>query len=201
MDEYRLVGYSGRSHRSDILEAMKKTQMKNFKVACITALILLPVLFLLAFIVGKIKGYGMGVGIVATLVVAVILLMIIVATGVNTLRDIGRLNQEPVEGKVAKNIKYTAKDHKGRRRRTKHKIVLETDDGKKIKVKNRKAMPYHQLLEVGDRVRYHPGFIYPIELYDKSKAGKNVCVFCGNTNSAGADTCSSCGELTLRAGS
>ena len=44
---------------------------------------------------------------------------------------------------------------------------------------------------------YLVGFPYPVGLYDKSKHGMNVCVFCGARNSASNNTCEKCGKLML----
>ena len=75
------------------------------------------------------------------------------------------------------------------------RITLETDEGKKIKITDNQARMVLPYVSDGDKVRYHKGFTYPIELFDKSKG--NICVFCGAHNDAKNRNCEKCQKPML----
>lgn len=78
-----------------------------------------------------------------------------------------------------------------------YRITIEKDSGGYREIEGGKARVIMPLVAEGDKVRYHTGFPYPVELYDKSKHGMNVCVFCGARNKATNNTCDKCGKLML----
>ncbi len=74
-------------------------------------------------------------------------------------------------------------------------IKLQLDSGREIKLEGSKAKAYYPYVKQNDKVRYHPGLPYPLELYDKS--GVNICVFCGTANEPAADKCKKCNKPML----
>ncbi|MDO5099995.1 MAG: hypothetical protein Q4D52_00275 [Eubacteriales bacterium] len=197
MNEEGTMGYCVYSRTEDFLSAMRRRQMKNLRITGLVALGLFPILAFIGLIVVWWKAYGRAIYLMTMAVVAILFLIILLVTAVKTVRSIGQLKKESSDCHLIKKKKYTADDNNGTSR-TQYLLVLETDEGRRIRVKNQKAKPYFSLLETGDRLRYHPGFVYPIEVYDRAKAGANVCVFCGYKNTVEESSCSRCHSRLLR---
>ena len=196
MDESDLKRFSDRAESFEFREEMRKQVSKNFKYI----LLALPCVFIfvlaVTLIVCKINGYEYSIAFATDAFVLVVLLVILAVNFVKYKKNTGRLKTRSLEGMVIKKEKYVT-DIEGKKTRTKYKIVIQLSDGSKQKLKNEKARPYYSLVEKGDKVCYHPGFVYPIELFDKSKFNKNICVFCGKENDANADVCSICKKQML----
>ena len=190
-------GFSSRAENEEFRDLMRGQINKNFRYLMIS----LPLVFLfivaITFIICKVKNEKPSVAIGGDAVALVIILIIFVVKFIKYLKDLGKLNKGgSVDGTVIKNQKSVTHSDDKPDRRT-YLIVIETDAGTKIKVKNDKAMPYYSHLNKGDRVRYHYGFVYPIELYDKSVDSVSICPFCGKPNSTSTDKCQSCGKPLL----
>ena len=78
-------------------------------------------------------------------------------------------------------------------------VVFQTDDGKKKKVEEPiDEGKYYNYFRIGERVRYHPKFVYRYEKYDKTKDDVLYCPICAKQNKITADKCDKCGNLLLR---
>lgn len=83
---------------------------------------------------------------------------------------------------------------------TEYTVVARTDDGKTRKIVEYEGSPLqaYEYLNIGDRFRYHPQFVFPYEHYDKSKAPYLCCVSCGKKNPVTADRCQKCNVPLLK---
>ncbi len=181
-------GYSRLAGEESFLEAMKRCHLKNFVIANACSLVLFPLMGLILLLLPGSRHISLPL---LAAVLLPVLLCIFLATGIQTWSHIRKLGSPAVDCLVLENKKfreYTAKE----RRRTRYRIVVEGENGKKWKLKDHKALAYHCLLEAGDRLRYHPGFAFPLEIYDKSRHGVLVCVFCGHGNSILDRSCARC---------
>lgn len=188
-----MAGYSDRVFQEEFRTAMKKRLTKNFKTTCIAFGVIYPIAVLLTLLLSKSQENRISL-LVATMAILFVVFGITLAIfWLKTIRQRRKLNDPYIDGTVIKNTKNRTVSTRRHGRRTRYTIVIETRTGNHIKVKNEIARPYYNLLEVGDEVRYHPGFVYPIELSDKSKM--NICAFCGKGNDA--DVCACCGKPML----
>ena len=71
----------------------------------------------------------------------------------------------------------------------KTKKIVETDHG---------TIWAYDHLKVGDRFRYHPQFVFPYELFDKTQLDSLRCVACGTKNPLTADRCKRCNVPLLK---
>ena len=83
---------------------------------------------------------------------------------------------------------------------TEYTTVVRTDSGKTRKIVEYEGSPLHAFdyLNIGDRFRFHPQFVFPYEHYDKSKAPYLCCVSCGRRNPVTADRCEKCNVPLLK---
>ena len=71
--------------------------------------------------------------------------------------------------------------------------VFKTDRGRKKKIRERSGRSkYYDYLRVGDRVRYHPQFVFQYEKYDKSHDKYLYCPVCATMNKSSDDRCKKC---------
>lgn len=188
-----MTGYSDRAFHEEFRAIMKNRLMKNFKTVSIGLGIIYPIAVLLMLLLNKSQESKISL-LIATMVILFVVFSITLAIfWLKTIRQCRKLNDPYIDGTVTKNTKVRTASSRRHGRRTRYLIVIETRTGNHVKVKNEIARPYHNLLEIGDEVRYHPGFVYPIELSDKSK--KNICVFCGRESDT--DVCAYCGNPML----
>lgn len=82
--------------------------------------------------------------------------------------------------------------------------IIQTTTGKKQEIKedlgelNLSGPRAWDMLQVGDRVRYHARFAFPYELYDKSRLSHLYCACCGAKNKIQEDRCVKCGAPLLK---
>lgn len=82
--------------------------------------------------------------------------------------------------------------------------IIQTTTGKKQEIKedlgglNLPGPRVWDMLQVGDRVRYHTKFAFPYELYDKSRLSYLYCACCGAKNQIQEDRCKKCGAPLLK---
>ncbi|MCR5624996.1 MAG: zinc ribbon domain-containing protein [Lachnospiraceae bacterium] len=83
---------------------------------------------------------------------------------------------------------------------TEYIMYVRTDTGAKKKIVEREGslILAFNYLNIGDRFKYHPGFAFPYELYDKSRAKFIYCVVCGKKNSFNDDRCIKCNVPLLK---
>ncbi len=182
-------GFSGKSVNEEFRALMKKQVNKNFKYLMIALPLVFVFVAVVSAVVCKINDTNIGVSVAADVIALIIILVIFIVNIIKYFKNLGKLKTGSIDGTVTK-LDMTAADLNSTRKRAYYKIVIGTEDGKKITVKNDKAAPFYRHLKKGDRVRYHPGFVFPIELYDKSEV--NVCVFCGKENDASVTECRVC---------
>lgn len=134
----------------------------------------------------------------AALPVFLLLSIIRLVRVIGDARILNSLNKESIDGVIASRQEWdtTRTDEHGYTYTGKNqRLVIITDEGKKIEIV--KAGAYIPYVREGDKVRYHPGFPYPLEIYDKRESGKNICVFCGKANDAQRQTCDKCQKPML----
>lgn len=196
MDNNRLNGYSNRAFDTFFREDMKKQVNKNFKTLIKTMVIIYIMIVLIMAIVCAVTKTEFGIVLGAAAAILVIMLLIFIYQFIKYIGNKSKFDKGYLEGVVEKNTKYT-RDREGKTSKDEYLIVIRTNDGKKVKVKDDAARPFYPHIEKGDKVRYHYGFVYPIEMFDKSRSNINVCVFCGKANAISADTCEGCGKPML----
>lgn len=115
-----------------------------------------------------------------------------------------------IKGKAEKGYEATVIDKQKRRVRqgdsddgywmTEYTLVVRTTEGKQKKIVENERVPVRawDYLEVGDVFRYHPGFAFPYERYDKSRVQYLYCVGCQAKNPVAADRCGRCNLPLLK---
>ncbi len=196
MDNNILNRYSDRAFDTFFREDMKKQVNKNFKALIKAMVILYIAIVLIMSVVCVIKKAEPGIVLGASAVILVIMLLICIYQLIKYIGNKSKFDKGCVDGIVEKNKKFTH-NREGKTSKNEYLIVIRTNDGKKVKVKNDAAKPFYPYLKKGDKVRYHYGFVCPIEMFDKSRSNINVCVFCGKENAVSADTCEACGKPML----
>ncbi|HAL62991.1 MAG TPA: hypothetical protein DCO93_00945 [Clostridiales bacterium] len=185
-----LKGFSRRAQNEDFIDAMRSQIKKNFKYAIIS----IPIIFIVIIaIVAVISAKQGDKGNTLFLTAAFLFLVFVgIATGtfVSLIKNLGRLKKDSIDGVILKTRKWETVSDEKHTSHTKCYIIIKSDEGKKIKIKDKSALTFYPHVSEGDRVRFHPGYTFPIELYDKSKG--NICVFCGNVTNTEADKCSRC---------
>lgn len=197
MDE-NIRGFSYRSEDEDFAGRMRSQIKKNFKYAILSAPVIYVILLIIVGMISRGKGFKAGEFVLLAAVLFVVFFFIALGMTVSLFKDLSKLKKGYTDGIVIKKSKYRTIHDENTPSKTKYTVVIETDDGKKIKVKDRKAMAVYPHIEKGDKVRFHFGYPFPIELYDKTRTGKNICVFCGAENDAGNDTCKRCKNPMLK---
>lgn len=191
-------GYSRLPQNPEFADDMKKYLRKNLKYAMIgVPIIYIVVLIITAIVSAKKDGLDMKSFIPIALVLLIIFIFIGICVFISSLRNVSKLKEDSIDGTVIKKKRWETYANEGKTSRTKYLVVLETEDGKKIKVKDAKASAVFSHIEEGDKVRYHPGYPFPIEMFDKSRNGVNVCVFCGMANDLNTKTCTRCKNIML----
>ena len=194
----RTKGFSGIAQDEEFREEVKRAVIKNYKYTFLVA----PILFIIVGVVAEFLNSRSGKASngMAAVVVAVIFVIVMICTVISFIKTLGQLKKPYADGIITKNKKWETysvdKDGNSRSKRN-YLIEIQTEHGKKIKIKDHRALAYHGCLTVGDKVRYHPGFPYPIEMFDKSRDNVNICVFCSTRNPITAGTCTKCKKRML----
>ena len=185
-----LKGFSRRAQNEDFIDAMRSQIKKNFKYAIIS----IPIIFIVIIAIVAVISAKQGDKGNAIFPTAAFLFLVFVGIAIGTLvsliKNLGRLKKDSIDGMILKTRKWETVSDENHTSHTKCYIIIKSDEGKKIKIKDRSALTFYPHVNEGDRVRFHPGYPFPIELYDKSKG--NICVFCGNVTNATADRCERC---------
>ena len=196
MDGKSSKRYSDRAFDASFREEMKKQVNKNFKTLIKTMAIIYILIVLIMSVVCLVKKAEPVTVIGSAAVILVIMLLIFIYNLIRYSGNKSKFDKGYADGTVEKNLKFS-RDRDGKTNKPEYLIVIRTDDGKKIKVKGDAARPFYPHIENGDRVRYHYGFVCPVEMFDKSRENVNICVFCGKENAVSADTCEGCGKPML----
>ena len=191
-------GFSRLPQNPEFIDDMKEYLRRTLKYAMISVPIIYIIVLIITAIVMKTKdGLDMKTFMPVALVLLVIFIIIGICVCISSLRNVGKLKRESVDGTVIKKKKWRTYEREGRTAKTKYLVTIETDDGKKIKVKDAKAAAVFEHVEEGDKVRFHPGYPFSVELFDKSRNGVNICVFCGMANDLNTKTCPRCKNMML----
>lgn len=203
-----LQGFSHRAQSEEFRELIKDKQKKNTKKNLIVTLVFLGLL-ILTFIPIIIFDNGAETEAMAWITVLCIAaipifgittLVMAIATIAAHISNLKKLQKDSWDGIVLEK-KYwvtTTTDEDGTtHEHDNYRIIIEKPDGKKFKMRGNEAKAFLPYVEHGDRVRCHPGFRFPLELFDKSKHYSNICVFCGERNDARNNTCTKCGKPML----
>lgn len=188
-----LQGFSDRVNDPEILAAVKK----NRKIARIIGVCLIP-LPLVGFVIYSLVSDNMETAnaVKYGAIVSFIFLIIGIFSFLKS-----RANNS-YEGTVTKQKARERTEKSGEHYRTYTEYItyIETTDGKKKKIRetDRAESFVYNYTDVGDRLRYHPQFSFPYELYDKSKAPFIRCVSCGRNNPLTADRCEKCNIPLLK---
>lgn len=201
-----LVGFSSRATNPDFLEEMIEVRKKEARKNLIGTLIYLAfliaavVILAAAYIVPEMSvahAWATGFSVAAIPVFGILFIIKVVLGAFDKVKVDGN---DSWDGVVVQREQWTATSTDDRGRTTEYenyRITIEKDGGGQRTLEGGPARVIMPLVAEGDKVRYHTGFPYPVELYDKSKHGMNVCVFCGARNSASNNTCEKCGKLML----
>ncbi|MBR6391858.1 MAG: zinc ribbon domain-containing protein [Eubacterium sp.] len=188
-----LQGFSDRVNDPEILAAVKK----NRKLAKIFGICIIP-LPLLGFVIYSLVSDKMETAnaVKYGAIVSLIFLIFVVFSLIKTRA------KNSYEGVVTeqKAKERTEKSGEHYRTYTEYITYVKTTDGKKEKIRenDRSESFVYNYTDVGDRLRYHPQFNFPYELYDKSKAPFIRCVSCGKKNPLSADRCEKCNIPLLK---
>ncbi|MBO5572899.1 MAG: zinc ribbon domain-containing protein [Clostridium sp.] len=191
-------GFSDRVNDPEILAAMKKQR----GAAKISAIFIVPVPFigfvLYSMITGNMEtGQAVKAGLfVSAVFLAFALWSFIHERPENTYEGVV-LSQDT---ELSRNTKRDSSGNRTGYREYNYITRIQTTDGKQKKIVEtdhgrRLAFEY---LQPGDRIKYHPQFAFPYELYDKSRADGIYCVGCQKKNPVTADRCSRCNLPLLK---
>ncbi len=121
---------------------------------------------------------------------------------VNLISSAAAKAEKEYEGTVTDKQTREVTRHRGDNsiRVTEYVTYVKTSDGKTKKIVEREGSMIiaYSYLKVGDRFLYHPGFAFPYELYDKSRAPYLGCAVCGTHNPVESDTCKKCGAPLIK---
>ena len=191
-------GYSRLPQNPEFIDDMKKYLGKTAKYALISAPVIYALILIITAVVTSVKGnFEANEFFLLAIVLFAVFAFIALCVVISYFRNISKLKCESVDGTVVKSKKWTVESQKKSTSRTRYLIVIKTDDGKKIKVKDSKAMAVYPHIAEGDKVRFHPGYPFPVEVYDKSRNGVNICAFCGMANDLSAKNCTRCKNMML----
>ena len=193
-----LQGFSNLPEKSEFKNDMKRFIRKNFKFALVT----IPIIYILAVnITAIVTGVRDEVDWRIVFPVAKYLISFFLGLAIIVLIllffNLMKIKRDGVDGKVLTKKEQGAPSGDTKSSKKKRLVVIQTDSGKKISIKGKKAVAVYDYISEGDKVRFHPGYPFPIEIYDKTKKGKNICVFCGTENDLAAKKCRHCDNLML----
>lgn len=207
MDDVFYTGYSSRARNPEFLEVVRKVRKKDFKKSLIKMIVYAAILIAALAVLAAAKvteemsealAWATVVAFAATPVFGVITIVRIFIT-IGTHGKIKSVDKEGCECTVESRQEWETTGHDSNTDSevvyTNNRLVLRKNDGTAQKYKNDRASCFVSFLKDGDKVFYHPGFPYPLEMYDKSRG--NICVFCGKINDAGKRTCEKCEKPML----
>lgn len=191
--ESSLVGYSKRANDPEIIAALKK----NRKAGRAFMLFIVP-LPILGFVIYALVSGKMEIG-SAVLYGGIISLVILLFSIFSSIRQ---KTEKTYDGVVTKKETHRRYRHNGDGNNTEYTeyiTYVKTADGKTKKIVEASGLKLaYDYLNEGDKFRYHPGFAFPYELYNKSNAPCIYCVVCQHKNPVGADRCEKCGKPLLK---
>ena len=184
--------FSETANDPDFLNAMRKYLKKTFKYAIISIPVIFVVIIAIVALLERKNSGGAGTVALTAVVLAVIFACIAVGMLISLLKNLKKLGKGSVDGTVLKTSKWRSVGNEKKSGKYKCTINISADNGKKYKLKDRYALAYYNHLAVGDKVRYHFGYPFPLEIYDKANKNINICVFCGKGNAPTDKECSVC---------
>ena len=203
-----LTGFSYRPQNPEFREEIKEKQKSNNKKSIIITLVflglfiasLLAMIISIKFLDSTAAAWVVVAAFAGLPIFGIITLIMGIVTIVTSISNSKGLVKDSWDGVVLEKKHWvtTSTDDDGYT--TEHDnylITIQPNEGKKFKMRGMQAKAFLPYVESGDRVRYHPGFPFPMEIYDKSRHLSNVCVFCGARNDARRDTCEKCGKPML----
>ncbi|MBO4897344.1 MAG: hypothetical protein J5590_03505 [Clostridia bacterium] len=190
-----MIGFSKIPEDSGFKKDMKNYVNKKYKFA----FVVLPILYIIIYqITAIITGIKDEINYARMLIPGLVLLGIFVLVAlvilIVYLLSVKKLEKGAKDGMVIKIKKQYKEDDSIK----KCILILETEDGKKIKVKGKKAITVCPYISEGDKVRYHYGYPFPVEIYNKDASGVNVCPFCGFENELKSFKCAHCNNMLLK---
>lgn len=188
-----LPGYSDRVNDPEILAAVKK----NRKAAGIFGLILVPIP-LIGFVIYSLVTKKMETG-KAALIGGIVSAVFLIFALVSLVKSRAKHTYDAVvTDKKTRRVERNNSSYNSYY--TKYITVAKREDGKKIKLVERDGSQIWawDYLRVGAQFRYHPQFLFPYELYDKSQAPYIACVGCTTRNPVISDRCQKCGLPLLK---
>ena len=206
--EYENIGLIGYSHRAQspefrglFKEKQQKVTIKSLRWAVVFFVLTLAAILTIVYSNNYIDTHTDAEGaawviigaFMSMLVVGVLFIIngIITALSAAIAAKIPKMSSVDCVVTERKQWVTTSSDDRGHETKdNNYRITLETGEGKKIKISGNQAMVVLPYVKDGDKVRYHKGFTYPVELFDKSQT--NICVFCGECNNPKNNTCDKC---------
>ena len=187
-------GFSDRAYHPEILAAVKK----NRKASKIFALVLVP-LPLLGFVIYSLASDKMELG-KAAMYGGIVSAVFLVFALISFIRGRAKNSYEAVVVDQTSRLTHRHANSDDDSLVTEYVTVVKTADGKKKKIVEWEGSQIwaHEYLNVGDRFRYHPQFIFPYKLYDKTRAPYIACVGCGRKNEVASDRCGKCNLPLLK---
>ena len=182
------LGFSDRFDTEEFQEAMGKANRTYGLVMVGVALLLAPLVTLIA---GLIKPQNTAILLGAGVIVEIIVVIVVICFVVK------RLASRQWDGEVVAQDTRVTRSRSGVRNTTWITTCM-TSDGKRRKHKETDRPALYNYLEVGDEVRYHPKLHCPLEKYDKTHDTELVCPFCGLTQPIENDYCGGCGKPMLK---
>ncbi len=140
------TGFSHMPENPEFIEEMRQQIKKNFKYAIISA----PVIFIIIIAITATVALKQGSSVGEIMLVAAVLLVIFtgIAFGmwISLLKDLGRLKKDAVDGTVIKNKKWHSLSDEEKSNKKKYLIIIRSDEGKKIKIKDKKPWLFTRML-------------------------------------------------------
>ena len=197
-DGIPLPGFSDRVNHPEILAAVRKTRSTSKLWGFVIVPLPLAGFLLYALITEKMETSE------ALLYGGFVSLIFLIFTVYSFIQSRPEKSYEAVvTNKYTKERVDKLRDDRGRRGSSfnyDYITVARTTDGKtkKIVESDHSRIWAYDHLKVGDRFRYHPQFVFPYELYDKTQADALYCPACGTKNPVTADRCKRCGVPLLK---
>lgn len=204
------MSYSNRAQSPEFCGLFKQKQQKVTVKNLIWTVVFLVLTIVGVAAISALNGYldtnvdssAAAIGIVVAFAAIPVFGIIFLVNCIKTVFSAVQANKIPKMGSVDCVVSEkkqwdsrTTDEHGYEAKRDNYSITLESNEGKKFKVTGHQAMVVLPYVNEGDKVRYHSGFTYPIELFDKTKG--NICVFCGTHNDTQNDICKKCNKPML----
>lgn len=180
------AGFSNRTDSPEVLAALRKIKKSGRLWVFFSSI--LP--FVIAIGVGAFSDkVEMEEALPAGLGISAIFLI------VNIINSIKMKVAKPWEGTVID--KETVRGRRGNEKEMRV-LYVRTKEGKRRKIEDSMMGSAYDYFEIGDEVRFVPGFPFPYEKKDKSNDDYVICMFCSRKADISEDRCPHCHKPLIK---